>query len=585
MAKKTRTQIEITATDKTQKAFNSLKRNMSGADKGITTLKRSLIGLAGAAGFGLIIKNSIEQEKALAQLNARIKSTQGAAGKTAQELTKFAGSLQQITTFGDEAIIGMQSLLLTFTKIKGNTFDKATKAILDMSVAMGTDLKSSALQVGKALNDPILGVTALTRSGIQFTKSQKDMIKQLTEAGRIEEAQTIILKELSTQFGGAAEAAKNTFGGALKSVSNAFGDLLEANSMGGAITALNSLEQTLQSDSIKQGFSRITEAVITLTGVLAKSAASFANFGVSIGEFFGRLQHGSLNPLDKLNLQIKTFKERQDQIIEAGQRTGWTRQLREEFISLTKYIGEAKDKIEALKFIYGNKQSPLLKQIGLDAGTIAGTNSGLVNTKALLLDIAGIGKAAGGSLSDTIGFSDNHTLNALNTATGGMRVFNKEQERATRLSQTLGDTFSDAFENAALQGGKFKDVLKSIGDELLRMILRKNTDKLGNSFAGLVSSIGFGGFFADGGRPPLGKASIVGERGPELFIPDTAGTIIPNGIGGTTYSPTFNIDARGADEGVLTRIEQAVERGARKGYELVADDFNRAGSLYRAARG
>jgi hypothetical protein len=91
----------------------------------------------------------------------------------------FAGDLQKVTTFGDEAIISSQALLLTFTQVGEEAFPRAQKSILDVATAMGTDLKSATLQVGKALNDPIQGITALTRSGIQFSESQKAVIKQM----------------------------------------------------------------------------------------------------------------------------------------------------------------------------------------------------------------------------------------------------------------------------------------------------------------------------------------------------------------------------------------------------------------------
>ena len=72
---------------------------------------------------------------------------------------------------------------------------------------------------------------------------------------------------------------------------------------------------------------------------------------------------------------------------------------------------------------------------------------------------------------------------------------------------------------------------------------------------------GIGGFFANGGRPPVGKPSIVGERGPELFVPNSAGTIIPNhelgGMGGST-NIVVNVDASGS----------SVEGDEQRGKEL-----------------
>lgn len=169
----------------------------------------------------------IEQEKQENQLNAVLKSTGGAAGLSAKEIKNMAISLQEQTTFGDEAILSAQNLILTFTKIGKDVFPSATETVLNMSQAMGQDLKSSSIQLGKALNDPINGISSLSRVGIQFTEDQKNMIKEMQNAGNIAEAQKIILKELETQFGGSAKAARDTFGGALESLENTTGDTKE----------------------------------------------------------------------------------------------------------------------------------------------------------------------------------------------------------------------------------------------------------------------------------------------------------------------------------------------------------------------
>lgn len=173
------------------------------------------------------IQNAIEAEDAFAQLEAGIESTGGAAGFAARELADIATDLQDITTFGDEAIKKTQAMLLTFTQIKGDVFEETTLAVLDMSVRLDQDLKSSVIQVGKALNDPVLGITALGRVGIQFTDDTKKLIKTLVEEGNVLEAQKIILKELTTEFGGSAVAAAKTLGGQLQQLNNQWQDLKE----------------------------------------------------------------------------------------------------------------------------------------------------------------------------------------------------------------------------------------------------------------------------------------------------------------------------------------------------------------------
>lgn len=144
---------------------------------------------------------------------AVIKSTGGAAGVSAGQIGDLATSISNKIGVDDEAIQSNENLLLTFTNIrnevgKGNDiFDQAAQTVQDMSAALGQDGKSSAIQLGKALNDPIKGITALSRVGVSFTKQQKDQIKALVESGDTLGAQKVILKELGREFGGAAVAA------------------------------------------------------------------------------------------------------------------------------------------------------------------------------------------------------------------------------------------------------------------------------------------------------------------------------------------------------------------------------------------
>lgn len=195
-------------------------------------LKTAAIGIAAAtaatAAFGVAsVKAFAEAEDGIAQTNAVLKSTASVAGVTADEVDKLSKALQKTTKYSDEEVRSAENLLLTFTSITKDIFPDATKIVLDMSTALGQDLKSSSVQVGKALQDPILGVTALRRVGVNFSDAQKDVIKNLVDTGRKAEAQKLILKELQTEFGGSAEAAGKTFAGSLARLKNAFNDIQE----------------------------------------------------------------------------------------------------------------------------------------------------------------------------------------------------------------------------------------------------------------------------------------------------------------------------------------------------------------------
>jgi len=147
------------------------------------------------------------QEQAERKLATVLKSTGNAAGLTKKELMDMAAGLQEVTTFGDEATIEAQALLLTFTKIGKDVFPQATESILNMATMMNTDLKSATIMLGKALQDPISGVTALQRAGVKLSETQIEQVKSFSNLGMVAKAQKIILQELEVQFGNQARAA------------------------------------------------------------------------------------------------------------------------------------------------------------------------------------------------------------------------------------------------------------------------------------------------------------------------------------------------------------------------------------------
>lgn len=167
--------------------------------------------------FGSSIAAARESAQATAQARQAIASMGPAAGRTLPQLRAFAGRLQDISLYDDDDILRkVTANMLTFGTIAGRNFDRAQIAALNLSARLGQDLQSSTIQVGKALNDPIKGITALRRVGIQFDDQQKKQIKTLVESGNVARAQAIILDELGREFGGAANAARKADpGGAL----------------------------------------------------------------------------------------------------------------------------------------------------------------------------------------------------------------------------------------------------------------------------------------------------------------------------------------------------------------------------------
>ena len=168
------------------------------------------------------------QAQSIAQVEAGIKSTGSAAGYTSEQLQKMASDLQNKTIFGDEEILkSATAQLLTFTNIASEQFARAQVAALDLATRLDGDLKSASIMLGKALNDPLKGLAAMGKAGIQFSEDQKKTITALVKTNHLAEAQTLILNELGKQYGGSAEAAAKAGLGGITQLGNILGDVSE----------------------------------------------------------------------------------------------------------------------------------------------------------------------------------------------------------------------------------------------------------------------------------------------------------------------------------------------------------------------
>ncbi len=253
--------------DKVNGDANKLQRNLSNTSQkfasGIGKVAKVAsigvgVGAVALAGFGL---SAIEAGEALnsirSQTAAVVESTKGIANVSAKHVKEYSQELSNLAAVDRKVIEASQNVLLTFTNVrnevgKGNDiFDQGSLAALNMSAALGQDLQSATTMVGKALNDPIQGINAMSRAGIQFTEQQKDQIKTMVESGDMLGAQKIILGELETQFAGSAAANADA------------------------------------SDKIKLAFQRITEEIgIKLLPLLDRFADWVLNTGIPAMEDF-----------------------------------------------------------------------------------------------------------------------------------------------------------------------------------------------------------------------------------------------------------------------------------------------------------
>ena len=234
----TAAQLLVKVSADTKAAEEGLKR--IGREAGDTAGKSGglLSSLLGFTGAGLIVQgvsaafsflkntvvDSVQQgmtaNQVIAQTVAGLKSTRDASGMTAQGVDNLAQHIMSMSGIQDDATATGENMLLTFTNIGKNVFPQATQAMADMATKMNggaipaaAQMQSTAILLGKALNDPAKGLTALSRVGVTFDAQQKAQIKTMMAHNDIAGAQSVILKELNKEFGGAAAAAGQANGG------------------------------------------------------------------------------------------------------------------------------------------------------------------------------------------------------------------------------------------------------------------------------------------------------------------------------------------------------------------------------------
>tara|TARA_R110000803_G_scaffold92781_4_gene160298 strand:- start:2152 stop:3906 length:1755 start_codon:yes stop_codon:yes gene_type:complete len=230
-------------------------RQAEGAVKGFGKQVGKLALALGAAfsikAISSFAKESILAAEAASTAKARLDAIAAATGvfgeetaKVTDRLAEFAKTQEMRIAVDDKVIQGVQAQFLSFKQLSGSAdeaggaFDRATAAAFDMAAAGFGAAESNAIALGKALEDPIKGVSALARTGTVFTDQQKEQIRVLQESGDLIGAQELILGELESQYAGVAAATadasdklqlsfdniKETAGAALLPV---FADLVE----------------------------------------------------------------------------------------------------------------------------------------------------------------------------------------------------------------------------------------------------------------------------------------------------------------------------------------------------------------------
>ena len=255
----------------------------------------------------------MEAEKRAAQTNAVLQSTGQVAGVTAEHVGDLASSLRDMSGVSGGAIREGENMLLTFTNIRNaagqgrDVFDRTTRAALDMSVAMGTDMKTAAMQLGKALNDPVGGLTRLQRVGVQFSEQQKQQIQNFVRMGDVASAQGVILDEVAREFGGSAKAFGETTAGQMAKAEAAFTQV-KMSLASGLAPALSAIASVL--GSVASGFNHLDSGTKTVI-------SSVALFAVALGPL-ATLAGGVIKGMKGIGAAVDAVKVKFASLQESG---------------------------------------------------------------------------------------------------------------------------------------------------------------------------------------------------------------------------------------------------------------------------
>jgi hypothetical protein len=413
-------------------------------------------------------------------------------------LLKFADAQELVIGVEAELIKETQAILLSFKAVgasadqAGGTFDRATKAAFDLTGVLKTDARGAAVQLGKALENPIRGLTALGKAGTTFTDQQKEQIRVLVESGNLLGAQTLILDEIESQYGGVAEAAalgsekmKLAFGQVQDALGAALSPAFQAFTKFFIEEVVPPLTKFFEDDfpALLTKFQPIVEGVIGFFGEVGESLKKF----LDIDDETSLLQ-GILDKLAGLgdNAAFTTFI---DTVLGI-------------FQDMAPLLGE-------IVFNLGEfalKLTPLLEEA-------------LGRVIPLIRDTAGIFKSINFFLSEIIasfGFFENETPDFIKAIEDQLNPIGRLQKALKTLNEFLARAIQ-LYQQFRALGGQTPSELATGG---------RRFDLTPRAVGGPVSAM---------------SSYMVGERGPELFTPGAGGFITPNNRLGGGSSTNINI--------------------------------------------
>ena len=627
-------QNKIKALGNSMQGVQGKAKNLAGAFKG---LLGPLLALGGAAVAVQTLRKSFdvlaEREADFATLANGLTRVSTDAPKAAKALRAMADELGFETLFDEKAFQKGFALLTSFKNIGLDSYGRVAETAADLAQINQVDLKSSFLQLAKALSDPTRGLTALSRSGVIFTEQQREMILELHNSGQEMKAQAEILRIVEGSYKGAARAAATGLAGAFDSLGQKVRDFNEA--LGGAAEPF--LEPLVDAttevfDVVTNGLNAISDDMVVFAknieialkplfkwiidslknmfewfDAVFATQRNLATIQVKTGDQFKEVRN-------QLLLNAKGITDKEGNLLNFGMSTSNSEAIRRAKEKAGVYTMEDMPKNFPRLGLLG-KQKPWEHLVNDAVNEIFQENVATyvekeLGLKAIKPKIEEVTVSLEGNITKLKGLKkgSDGVNESLTSAFGqkGQKKLDAFEKSLTDVGSKMADVvikgfkgMEDALVNFVMTGKlSFKSLADSIIKDMIRIAIQQTImAPFGDWFGGLFSGgkstgsqVGsnLGGHLAGkkamGGPVGAGRSYLVGERGPELLrLGSKGGHVTPNHQLGNT-SVVVNVDAKGqsqvsGNQGQAAALGRAISAAVTS--ELVKQ--KRPGGLLSAA--
>lgn len=311
--------------NKVSKSAEEIKDHSAKMAEGFKGIYEAGIRLAevwlGFEGAKKVIEIMAEADSVNARLGAQFKATGDTVGLSLQQLKEYAEELGNLDGLSSGVVKSAEAILLTYTRVRGEGFERTLKAAADLAAVQGIDLVSATRSLGRALQEPEQGMTMLRRAGISLSESQQTLIRDFTAAGEKGKAAEVILSVVEQRYRGAAEAAAGTLGGALTQLKNKFTDLFEGAEKGAdpATRSVKELTDVISDPKVKDAMNTLISGFAELLGFLTKVATGLVLIFKGPEDRILQIDDRIKGLDSSIKLETQALKEQKDAWFDFGQ--------------------------------------------------------------------------------------------------------------------------------------------------------------------------------------------------------------------------------------------------------------------------